>query len=86
MECKADYTVVDVISINMTFGKGKEKKNVGFEYTQDHSKWAISDEKDENYVCIADLNRMVNIFLKTFMIISEEMVLQFDKAYILNAY
>ncbi|GFU24909.1 plancitoxin-1 [Nephila pilipes] len=54
--CEDSNTVIDVMTINMTVKN--RKKGIYFTYTQDHSKWAISQDDESDLVCIADLNRM----------------------------
>lgn len=40
----------------------KYDKSTKWSYLRDHSKWAITDEKDKGFVCIADINRMPSQF------------------------
>lgn len=44
----------------MKFINGKNK--VTWTYTQDHSKWAITQEQDKGVLCIGDMNRMESQF------------------------
>lgn len=57
--CKTKYRVNDIMAINMTANVHSEKKNIYFKSLEDHSKWAISVEPKEKWICIADMNRMV---------------------------
>ncbi|GFR12686.1 hypothetical protein TNCT_442851, partial [Trichonephila clavata] len=54
--CRLSTKVIDVQAINVTF-KNNDKQ-IDFTYTQDHSKWAISQDSASSMVCVADLNRM----------------------------
>lgn len=53
-----DYNVNNVQ--DMKVGEGGDK--VTWSYTQDHSKWAISNSQDTGVVCITDLNRVQSQF------------------------
>ena len=42
----------------------KKSVNAKWEFTSDHSKWAITGEKDKNahWTCVGDINRMKSQF------------------------
>ncbi|XP_043198616.1 deoxyribonuclease-2-alpha-like [Amphibalanus amphitrite] len=48
------YEVENVCSVRVIQGRSE----LDFEYTKDHSKWAVSKDGKEPWVCIGDLNRM----------------------------
>lgn len=57
-ECSHPKTKVEnVHQISLSFANSEEKGT--FEYTDDHSKWAISGDTG-NHVCIGDINRMAS--------------------------
>lgn len=58
--CQIKYKVEDVLAVNITVFQQSKAKYVGFQYTEDHSKWAISSnpKAKAKWVCIGDINRM----------------------------
>nr|XP_015919986.1 plancitoxin-1 [Parasteatoda tepidariorum] len=58
--CQTDYKIIDIVAINMTANDRGKNKNIYFKSTEDHSKWAVSIERGNNWVCMADMNRMAS--------------------------
>lgn len=56
--CQSDYFVLDITAINMTITSRRNTKSIYFKSTEDHSKWAISEDNSRNWICVADMNRM----------------------------
>ncbi|GIY08234.1 cell-death-related nuclease 7 [Caerostris extrusa] len=54
--CESNYNVMDVQAVEMRMKN--RNSTIFFTSTEDHSKWAISLERQPRWVCIADLNRM----------------------------
>ncbi|XP_077528121.1 deoxyribonuclease-2-beta-like [Haemaphysalis longicornis] len=54
--CDGKYSVVNILSLSFNLGTGDP---VVVKNTQDHSKWAISSDKDKHYVCVGTLNRVL---------------------------
>lgn len=52
--CDGRYSVVNIQSLSFNLGTGNP---VVVQNTKDHSKWAISSDKDKHYVCVGTLNR-----------------------------
>uniref|UniRef100_A0A0N5AHC8 Deoxyribonuclease II n=1 Tax=Syphacia muris TaxID=451379 RepID=A0A0N5AHC8_9BILA len=50
--CNTAYKVMNVLSIRL--------QNFTFPSSKDHSKWAISNDDNEPYLCIGDINRQVS--------------------------
>ncbi|XP_035224221.1 deoxyribonuclease-2-like [Stegodyphus dumicola] len=58
--CKSDYSVLDIVTMNMTVVDKKKTKNILFKSTEDHSKWAASAANDKSWICVGDMNRMAS--------------------------
>lgn len=55
-----DYHINNIEEMKVSF-EGDED-TVSWSYLQDHSKWAISEHKENSFVCISDINRMRSQF------------------------
>lgn len=55
---QTDYKVNNIVDLKVEEGDTK----ITWSYSQDHSKWAISQDKDPGVVCISDINRMQSQF------------------------
>lgn len=53
--CSAEEYHVNNVQQLQSLEAGEKIK---WSYTQDHSKWAISDEDNPGFVCLSDINRM----------------------------
>ncbi|XP_015906091.1 cell-death-related nuclease 7-like [Parasteatoda tepidariorum] len=57
--CQGKTHVLDAKSIKVnTIDKMGETQSFPFSSSDDHSKWAVSIETDDDWICFADLNRM----------------------------
>jgi len=60
--CTDKYKVQNVDKIRL-FNVNSASNNVDWSYTEDHSKWLITSDNLENrYTCISDINRMKSQF------------------------
>ncbi|VDM39460.1 unnamed protein product [Toxocara canis] len=60
LECNAKFIVLDVQYVKV----GRTKR---FKSTKDHSKFAISSDREQPFVCIGDINRMVSVVIVVAM-------------------
>jgi deoxyribonuclease-2 len=58
--CSGTYHVENVAKLKLKFTNSNA--NPDFPYTEDHSKWAISQQSTVPYVCVGDINRMESQF------------------------
>ncbi|XP_053212836.1 deoxyribonuclease-2-beta-like [Panonychus citri] len=55
-ECQLTYQVVNIDEITINYSD----KSAVWSYMEDHSKWAISGQSTNPYICIGDINRMAS--------------------------
>lgn len=61
--CKDKFQVSNVNQMMIKFAKGSDLTDSGvWPYARDHSKWAMSQDKKNPFVCIGDINRMKSQF------------------------
>ncbi|RWS18701.1 Deoxyribonuclease-2-like protein [Leptotrombidium deliense] len=57
--CHSKYKLINVQYVKLKF-ENKYVGNVLWKYSEDHSKWLISEDSEKAFICIVDLNRMLS--------------------------
>lgn len=56
--CSSAYTVTDINQIKMAAMSRNSLQNISFSSKDDHSKWAVSQNSTQSWICVGDMNRM----------------------------
>ena len=80
--CKNKFQVLDVKEVAVQINQNNSL--IRFKNSQDHSKWAVTAEANNTYICIGDINRMVSCYKYILRLAKLDLELNFVIYFILG--